>query len=301
MLTARKLRELTFASGARPFLAAASGLVRVGEWLYVIADDETSLAIFPAAGSAPGRRLPLFDAGTPPGAALPKAVKPDLEVLTHLPAAAFPPHGALLALGSCSTATRCWGALVPLSGEGVPGAPQLVDLGPLCARMARELPALNLEGAAVVGGVIRLLHRGNGRSGGNASIDLDLPALLAHFAAPAILLDSIVRNVLPHDLGSLAGVHLTFTDASPLPGGRLVFSAVAEDTPDAYADGPCAGAAIGLLDLDGRVLSLEPLQPTLKVEGVHATAEAGRVSLLLVADGDDPQQPAPLLSVELNA
>lgn len=186
MPTAHKLRELTLASGVRPFLASASGLVRVGEWLYVIADDEVSLGIFPAAGTAPGRRLRLFDAASPPGAALPKAVKPDLEVLTHLPAAACPPHGAL-----------------------------------------------------------------------------------------------------------------TFTDASPLPGGRLVFSAVAEDTPDAYADGPCAGAAIGLLDAECRVLSLEPLHPVLKVEGVHATVEPGRVSLLLVADGDDPQRPAPLLSAEL--
>lgn len=301
MPTTRKLRELTLASGERPYLAAASGLVRVGEWLYVIADDEVSLGIFPAVGSAPGRRLPLFGATTPPGAALPKAVKPDLEVLTHLPAAAFPPHGALLALGSCSSPARCGGVLMPLSGEGTPGVPRLVDLAPLCARLARELPALNLEGAAVVGGVLRLLHRGNGRSGGNASIDLDLPGLLAHFAAPAVLPDSVVRSVLRHDLGALAGVHLTFTDASPLPGGRLVFSAVAEDTPDAYADGPCAGAAIGLLDADGRVISMEPLQPTLKVEGVHATAGAGRVSLLLVADGDDPQQPAPLLSAELKA
>ncbi len=297
----RKLRELTLASGERPYLAAASGLVRVGEWLYVIADDEVSLGIFPAAGSVPGRRLRLFGAGASEGAALPKAVKPDLEVLTHLPAAAFPPHGALLALGSCSTPARCRGVLMPLSAEGMPGAPQLVDLVPLCVRLARELPALNLEGAGVVGGVLRLLHRGNGRSGGNASVDLDLAGLLAHFAAPAVLPDSLVRSVLPHDLGSLAGVHLTFTDASPLPGGRLVFSAVAEDTPDAYADGPCAGAAIGLLDADGRVISMEPLQPTLKVEGVHATVEAGRVSLLLVADGDDPQHPAPLLSTELEA
>ena len=301
MPTARKLRELTFAFGARPYLAAASGLVRVGEWLYVIADDEVSLGIFPAAGSAPGRRLRLFDAATPPGAALPKAVKPDLEVLTHLPAAAFPPHGALLALGSCSTPARCWGVLVPLSEEGTPGVPQLVDLAPLCARLSRELPTLNLEGAAVVGGVLRLLHRGNGRSGGNASIDLDLPGLLAHFAAPAALPDAVLRNVLTHDLGWLAGIHLTFTDASPLPDGRLVFSAVAEDAPDAYVDGPCAGAAIGLLDADCRLISLEPLHPTLKVEGVHATAEAGRISLLLVADGDDPQQAAPLLSAELNA
>jgi hypothetical protein len=300
MSTARKLRELTLASGTRPYLAAASGLVQVGEWLYVIADDEVSLGIFPANGSAPGRRLRLFDAGTPEGAALSKAVKPDLEVLTHLPAAAFPPHGALLALGSCSTAARCRGVLTPLSEEGTPGPPRIVDLAPLCARLARELPALNLEGAAVIGGILRLLHRGNGRSGGNASIDLDLQTLLAHFAGPTTLRDSVVRGVLPHDLGSQDGIQLTFTDASPLPGGRLVFSAVAEDAPDAYADGPCVGAAIGVLDAECRVLSLEPLHPTFKVEGVHATVEAGRISLLLVADGDDPGRAAPLLSAELD-
>jgi hypothetical protein len=301
MLTARKVRELTLASGTRPYLAAASGLVRVGEWLYVIADDETSLGVFPVSGSTPGRRLRLFDAGVPEGASLPKAAKPDLEVLTHLPPAVLPPHGALLALGSCSTPARCRGVLAPLSAEGTPGAPQIVDLAPLCAQLARELPILNLEGAAVLGGVLRLLHRGTGRSGGNASIDLDLQLLLGHFFQPTALPDAIVRNVLRHELGSVGGVQLTFTDASPLPGGRLVFSAVAEDAPDAYADGPCAGAAIGLLDADCRVTSIEPLQPTLKVEGVHATEEGGRVSLLLVADGDDPQQPAPLLSAELDA
>ena len=299
MPTARKLRELTLASGERPYLAAASGLVGVGEWLYVIADDETSLGVFPASGDAPGRRLRLFEAGVPEGAALPKASKPDLEVLTHLPTDALPPHGALLALGSCSTPARCQGVLVPLSAEGTPEAPQIVDLAPLCARLAHELPILNLEGAAVLGGVLRLLHRGNGRTGGNASIDLDLQGLLAHFLQPTALPHAIVRNVLRHDLGSVEGIQLTFTDASPLPGGGLVFSAVAEDAPDAYADGPCVGAAIGVLDAEGRVLSLEPLHPALKVEGVHATMEAGRVSLLLVADGDDPQQAAPLLAAEL--
>ena len=300
VLKAQKLRDLTLDSDARPYLAAASGLVRVGGWLYVIADDENSLGIFPASGDSPGRRLRLFSDGLPEGGALAKPVKPDLEVLTHLPAAAFPPHGALLALGSCSTPARCRGVLVPLSGEGVPGAPQIVDLAPLCARLARELPTLNLEGAAVVGDALRLLHRGNGCSGGNASIDLDLQGLLAHFAGPAAAPVGFVRDIASHDLGSVAGVHFTFTDASPLPSGRLVFSAIAEDAPDAYADGPCVGAAIGLLDADGRVISMEPLEPLFKVEGVHAAVEAGRVSLLLVADGDDPQQAAPLLSAELD-
>ncbi|MGH9492127.1 MAG: DUF6910 family protein, partial [Terriglobales bacterium] len=138
-----------------------------------------------------------------------------------------------------------------------------------------------------------------GRSRGNASIDLDLQGFLVDFAEPAPTPVGFVRDVVSHDLGSVAGVHFTFTDASPLPGGRLVFSAVAEDAPNAYADGPCLGAAIGLLDADCRVISMEPLDPVFKVEGVHAALEAGRVSLLLVADGDDPQQAAPLLSAAL--
>ncbi len=299
MLKVNKLRNLTFDSGERPYLAAASGLVRVGDCLYVIADDEVCLGIFPAYGDGPGKRFQLVDEKLPEDVALRKAAKPDLEVLTHLPATVWPPYGALLALGSGSTPARRRGVLVPLAIEDKPGSPRTIDLGPLYARVARELPNLNIEGAAVTGDTLRLLQRGNGRVGGNASVDLDLHAFVTYLERATPPSEALVRNIRSHDLGALAGVRFTFTDASPLPDGRLVFSAVAEDTPDTYSDGPCLGAAIGLLDADGTVAFVEPLDLVFKVEGVHATVEGFYASLQLVADGDDPEHAAPLLAATL--
>lgn len=53
------LRELTLSrapqAGRALHLSAASGLVCCGEWLYVIADDENHLGVFPLADhAAPG-------------------------------------------------------------------------------------------------------------------------------------------------------------------------------------------------------------------------------------------------------
>lgn len=56
MLRLTKLRELTLPmppQADRPrHLSAASGLVGVGEFLYVVADDENHLGVFSAAGDA---------------------------------------------------------------------------------------------------------------------------------------------------------------------------------------------------------------------------------------------------------
>ncbi len=55
----------------------------------------------------------------------------------------------------------------------------------------------------------------------------------------------------PYDLGAIDGVPLGFTDAAPLPGGAVLFTAAAEATDNAYDDGACRGSAIGLLDARG--------------------------------------------------
>jgi hypothetical protein len=53
----RKVRQLSLARGAHPrgraFLSAASGLVRVQERLYVIADDELHLGVFDVGSARP--------------------------------------------------------------------------------------------------------------------------------------------------------------------------------------------------------------------------------------------------------
>ena len=50
MLRARKLRELTIDrhGPGRDYVSSASGLVRAGETIYVAADDERGLGVFPA-------------------------------------------------------------------------------------------------------------------------------------------------------------------------------------------------------------------------------------------------------------
>jgi len=56
-----------------------------------------------------------------------------------------------------------------------------------------------------------------------------------------------------------------------------------------------------VLDREGRVCELHPLQPTFKIEGVHAWLEDGRIHVLLVTDADDATAPSYLLAAELPA
>ena len=55
-----------------------------------------------------------------------------------------------------------------------------------------------------------------------------------------------------YDLGQVDGIAFGFTDATALPeGGGWLFSAVAEDTDNAFDDGACSGVAIGVVGADG--------------------------------------------------
>jgi hypothetical protein len=150
-----------------------------------------------------------------------------------------------------------------------------------------------------VGRRLRLLQRGNGAQGVDALVDLDHERVVRALEAHRGLAPDAVRTVRRWELGQMGGVRLSFTDASPLPDGRMVFTAAAEDTRDSYADGPVAGSAVGLLAPDGAPLFLDAVDAKVKLEGVSARLEGERVHLLMVADADDPAVPAPLLEAVL--
>jgi hypothetical protein len=174
-----KIRELDLAdaadAGSPRHLSAASGLAAAGSRLYVVADDELHLGVFPAAGNAPGRLLRLFDGELPADKAARKKQKPDLEAITRLPAFGGHPNGALLALGSGSKRKRHRGALLGLDAHGnIEGAPRIVDCSLLFAVLDREIPALNIEGAVVIGEELRLLQRANRKHPRNAVVHLPL-------------------------------------------------------------------------------------------------------------------------------
>lgn len=269
--------------------SAASGLVVDATHLWVVADDENDLFVYDRATLAPGPRITLFQESLPDDPRARKAAKADLEMLTRLP------DGRLLALGSGSTERRARGALV--DGTHV----QPVDLAPLYAHLATRIPELNLEGAAVVGHTFCLLQRGNGASGHNALVRLDLAGLLTALEAGRPLGPELMRSLVPVALGALDGVALGFTDACahPRDPDALVFTCAAEGGGSTYEDGDFAGSAVGVLGLDGHVLGpIVRLEAVDKVEGVHAEAtDDGRLALLLVADADDRSVCAPLYAV----
>ena len=302
-LALTRLRGLDLAAAPGPrrpaHLSAASGLVRAGTHLYVVADDELHLGIFRAADAGPGRLLTLFAGTLPDSPTERKARKPDLEALTLVPAFGAYPHGALLALGSGSTRERRRGVLLALDSHGtVHDEPRVCDLSGLFAVLDARFDTPNIEGAFVSGGELCLLQRGNRRVVQNALVRFPLAAALA-----AIQSGTRVEPAAVHafDLGRAGAIPLCFTDGAALPEGGFVFSAVAEDTPDAYRDGPCAGAAIGIATRDGVLRRLIRIDAPHKIEGIDATLDGDAIRLLLVTDADDPAVPACLYSATLES
>jgi hypothetical protein len=303
MIQLTQLRELTLLApsspGRHPYLSAASGLVKAGEFFYVVADDEYHLGVFPAVGDGPGRLIRLFSGTLPADSVARKKQKPDLEALACLPAFVGYPAGALLCIPSGSTANRHVGALLGLDPSGtVVGEPRAIDLSVVYAELARDIPALNIEGATVLGDELLLMQRGNHRHSRNACIRLPLHDVVRALSR-ASAIDVAPSAITAVDLGDIDGVPLCFSDITPLPGVGCIFTAIAEATEDSYRDGPCVGAAIGIIDTDCRVRYLEQLGAAPKVEGIYAELAGQLVQLWLVTDADDADTPARLLTADI--
>jgi hypothetical protein len=275
---------------------AASGIAPYGAGWLVVQDDATHGCVW-ADGAGRALRLlpPVEGHETFEEAAGTKALKPDLEAVVGLPS------GKTLALGSGSTDARMRSVLVTPSGEAAVAA-----LTPWYAAVtaALAIPAdqLNLEGACVVGDVLRWFQRGLPSAGApTASVDVPLDALLA--AAAGGPHDVAVLGTHTYDLGRVSGVGLAVTDAVALGDGRVVVAAAAEDAPSTYDDGPVVGSALALLDGD-RLLEVVEL-PLLdgqvpKVEGLAlAGHREDRIDLVSVVDADDPAVPSLLLELEV--
>ncbi|KQS95553.1 hypothetical protein [Rhizobium sp. Leaf386] len=303
MVTLTKMRELDIKAPSgkmRPLhISAASGLVCVGTTMYVVADDELHLGVFSTTEPEPGDLIRLFDGALPNVKAERKRRKPDLEALALVPASRNFPRGALLAVGSGSRPNRCRGALLGLDANGaVCGSPRELDLSPILDPLKDTFDDLNIEGAVVFSDELRLFQRGNKRQADNAIIRYSLSRFLDALQSPRA--DTIEPSSINRlDLGLIRGVPFCFTDAAALPNGDMVFCAVAEDSEDAYRDGPCIAAGIGIADNNGQLVSFQHLDRPYKVEGINARQDGDRLEILLVTDADDPGIPAGLFSTSI--
>jgi hypothetical protein len=289
---------------------AASALVRVGRMLVVVQDDALFLGAFGRGPSLERDAVEALTLPSPDGVRLfddgrgNKADKADLEAACTWPTPGGP---ALVAFGSGSTPRRERLLVASAAGDGL-GEPGFVEAPSLYARLRESLPEgveLNVEGAfRTADGRLRLLQRGNGRGGVDAVLDVDGAWLDGLLAVPTREVPPRLLASARWSLGALDGVRLTFTDGAPLAGRHWLFTASAEASPDAVADGPVVGSAVGWADEDGGAWApvtddRGEIVPC-KLEGLALgrPGERGREAWGVV-DADDPDAPSDLLRLQL--
>jgi hypothetical protein len=309
-------RPLYYSDGPDPSLdrpaqvRAGSSLARVPGGIALIQDDANFVAVLEDGGA--GVQSISLPVGTGGHRQFDdhrgnKAHKLDLEACV-----AVETNGetVLLAFGSGSTSAREQVAIVAGWESGshhvtIVHAPRLYDA--LRREHAFAGSELNIEGAVYLGDRLRLFGRGNGapRDGVrpiNATCDLDWPMLLANLHAAVTGPMPTPTNIVPYELGTLGGIALSFTDAARFRDGVL-FTATAEDSPDATRDGRVEGSAIGLIEPNGRTrwaaLTDHIGQPFAgKAEGL-VVALGTPNCVQVVIDVDDPTAASELCTVEL--
>ena len=171
------------------------------------------------------------------------------------------------------------------------------DLQAFYEPLRAALGEINIEGAMLLGEEFVLLNRGVANRSDNVAAHYPLSALTD--AIEGRLRALAPRLIRPYALGQLGAVPLGFTDAAALPGGGWVFTAVAEDTDDSYADGHCSGSVVGLVDAGGALVATHRLDPPVKAEGIAVHVDDQGISLCMVTDADDPAQASRLLLARL--
>lgn len=303
MIPVTKVRDLTIGSSSDddhpPHVSAASSLVRHAGRVFVVADDEYSLLTFSEKDPGPGHFMRILEGDLPRDEEARKKEKADLESLALLPPFPGCEEGSLLALGSGSSDKRNRGVLIALDDDGGPADRHVpIDLRPLYRRLAEDIEDLNIEGAEVVDDTMWLMQRGNA-GGDNALINLSLDEVTRVLASDRVLPAEAVRAIDHVDLGQHHGERLCFSDASALRDGRIVFAASTEASEGAVDDGRSYGSALGIIERDGSVSFVEPVDQIIKIEGIDARSEADAVHVLMVTDADDPDAPSPLLEARI--
>jgi hypothetical protein len=306
-----EVQPLFYADGASaaldrpPHVRSGSSLHLHDDALVLVQDDANFIALVEPAG----RQVTTWTLPAGPDARRQfDDVRGNKRDKLDLEAAIVLPDHRLIAFGSGSSARRETIVLLDLSAAGQD--PALVHApsfyAALRARPAFAGSELNVEGAVLLGNSIRLFNRGNGaahkeRTAVNASIDCDAPGLLRYLLNPSRAPVPELNNLRQYELGSIGGRALTFTDAT-MWNDVLLFTAVAELSPDATRDGPVTGSVIGVLR--GNAGFWTPIRDDsgsivpIKVEGIAADrSQPGRV--LVIVDPDDPARPSDLCTVQL--
>jgi len=278
-------------------VAAASGIGAKGEFLVILPDNAYVLACV----RWPSGECEIWPLR--PGDSLdeiPKRAKPDWEALT------WGPKGELLFFGSGSRPTRRHIGVASFNPPQLT-LTHLAEAPELYALLQDALgPTVELNIEGVIWRAQErswwFFQRGHKQAPSallRCKVPEEVDPITGLFSPPKSALSIAVSW---YDLGEVAGVPLAFTDAVEWQ-GQVFYTATAEDTPNAYEDGPVVGSAIGWIDAQGQpyytVLQDEQGAPLpLKVEGI-APQEQAEKTFFLVTDSDRAGEPAQLLRAQL--
>lgn len=298
-----------------PHVRAASGLSAFMEYLAVIQDDANWLALIDADQHVTAVPLP----PGPRGARVfsktrgNKHEKYDLEACITVPCQG---GHELIGFSSGSRRGREWilrvrdpaasarSSPAPDGAQDLVGAldAEFVDAArfydSMRANAAFSGAGLNIEGALTFDDDrILLFQRGNASPRGglqpvDATASISWTGLCAHLADPEKVPPPPLEDIRAYDLGRLDGVRLTFSDAEHLGGGRVLYSASAED----METDSIAGSVLGVIEPDGearwtKLLDEEGGPFRGKIEGLTRDLADPR-KIHFVIDDDDEMVPS---------
>lgn len=293
-LTLRPVRTLDLAPspGGPSWLAAASGLVKLGPRFVVAPDDELGLGFFSASPDEPGRIHPLREGKLSSDHKERKKAKPDWEALLALPREPGTVGDRVLTIPSGSKPNRMTGDLVEILPTQDALQVEPIDFSALYSKLSETFASLNVEGAAIRRESLFVFQRGNGTDNANAVIEIDLSIFTKELASRSIT-HACLKGVSPIELGHLQSVPLGFTDAHA-KAEWIWFLAAAEDTASTYDDGEYKGAVLGRLSRELNVELFE-IDCPMKPEGLWVEDDL----FYVVTDADDSSKPALLLVGDL--
>lgn len=276
---------------------AASGLIRLKNAFYIIADDQLSMGVFTLNTTDSIQFIKLLPGQLPEDHHARKKLKPDWESLVCLRSVANVDE--ILVVPSGSKPNRTVGVLAKMNDCDLESVKE-IDFSVLYKQLDKTFPDLNIEGAVVSDSVLKIFQRGNGPSKQNAIIDLDLKGLLTDLENTGTISADHILKTTQYDLGTLKNVSLSFTDAC-VCNGQIFFLAAAEDSDSTYEDGKYVGSVLGCIDQSGKIIFQKELLCEYKPEGLWVEQNGHQYAVYIVTDADSSDVLSSFLIGEFHA
>ncbi len=265
-------------------IGSASGLFIHGDLLYIIGDNSGYLNEYNIKSKVLRKIQILFDKDLEQLENIPKALKPDFEILCQY-------EDKLYILGSGATSKRNLMIEFDLKTHQVVRKDLTETYGKLKSMTKIDDQNFNLEGAIFTDKTWLLFNRGNGLDTKNGIFKIE-------GADPAnssqVLFNSFKLPNIDH-------VESSFTDAT-LVKNEIFFIATAEDTKSTYADGEIMGSFIGSINLQNLKLTFSnKISGRHKFEGITLLHQNEQTtSFLLCEDRDTDELKTTIYKLVLN-